>query len=234
MSLRNMQQRQHSILLLAAAAIVLLIWFPARASASPVTFSFTGVLEFQISGTPTADYPVNAPVSGFFTFESTTSPYSANAFTADYAALTDASLTIGTSTYTSFQNHFISATNNFGGGLFDQYVVSWDLSGEPALASGNAPFQFQLYVEDFGTPPDLLTSTALPATPPLFSLASFVPYLSLVTDGPAGTNDYRGELTSLTLQDSAAAPVPEPATLILLGGGLASVAVRLRKRRSDL
>jgi len=203
---------------------------PAETFASSITFSFTGVVEQEVTGGQMTDVPLGTAVSGFYTFESSTTGMG-NALTANYFALTDASLTVGSSTYTSVavEDGVITTINNLSG-IVDQYLTSWQFSGESALPSGNTPFEFQLYVEDFGNPPDLLTSTALPLTPPDFALATvFVPYFSFVTEGPDGKLDYRGELTSLTLQPTAS--VPDQASTLTLFSGLALAAAAVRGLR---
>ena len=48
--------------------------------------------------------------------------------------------------------------------------------------------------------------------------------------GTSGTGTYTINLTGTNFVDGAA-PVPEPATLLLLGSGLVGVAARIRKRQ---
>jgi hypothetical protein len=47
----------------------------------------------------------------------------------------------------------------------------------------------------------------------------------------ARTSDDTGSFTNFKLGQGAAEPIPEPATMILLGSGLAGVAAKVRKRR---
>lgn len=108
--------------------------------------------------------------------------------------------------------------NGAGVGVLDVFGVSVDVF--PAM------FELLLIADQVG---GNYSDDALPLVPPDLQLFDFYREWVLEFESDRTGGSLRGSVTSLALETTAPAPVPEPATVALLGSGL--VALLVRKRR---
>jgi hypothetical protein len=204
------------------AALLALTWAGLLLSSAParadlITFQFEGIVTSVVELT---GFNVGDPISGTYTFESTTS----DLFLADLTlggylgAVTDLSFVV--SGYTgSFGPGFnaINIGNPFGASG-DIYQVNSGFTG--ASVSGFDPEFFALDIRDStGT---ALSSDLLPTTPPNLALFD-TRVITLGFEDDEDSGFVIAQLTSLTR-------VPVPPGLLLLASGLAGL-VALRRMR---
>jgi len=179
------------------------------AQAIPVTFSFQGVVPGGGGGFLNPPILPNTPISGSYTFESTTSDLLPGDPSLGRYALSSLSINLlgGTYSMDSIGRRDIDV-RNFGVGLNDSYtVLSESLIGPPI--NGLSPLRFSLFIGGISA----FTDDSLPLTPPLLSnLIGFNSITMHFTNSTLTTN-FSGRLTDL-------AAVPEPNVLMLTGTGL--------------
>ena len=210
------------------------------AQAAPITFDFGGTVT-SVDPALAGSFAVSQSLTGSFTYESTSlpsSPGGGNYFT----ALTALSFTVGTYSASFLgplpppsQDLKISVINLPGLDIFNVSAVTTDgLTGPPAAGFAFSGFFFSLQ-DNTGT---VFSSTALPTS---LSLSSFdFPVFTLeFLDLDDNEFAVEGTVTSLTLVpptgggnggNGGAPPIPEPSTVVLLGSGLAGLAVWKRRR----
>lgn len=192
----------------------------APANAALITFNFTGEV---VSSAYTAA-PVGTPVSGFFTFESTTPDIGGGAF---INAVTTLGLDAG-------PLHFAptSAPGINGIGLADGFGVGQEGAYSEMTDFGEYPASFEFNIPlPAGTIAD---TSVLPTTPYFFDDA--IPGDPTQLEGPFGA--FGGGFSSknyylLFSVDSMSAAVPEPSTWVLSAMGLLGLGVVLRRRRGS-
>lgn len=192
------------------------------ASAATITFSYSGTIDTVGVYDPAfIDDPTGTLFTGQYTFESTAPDLIGSAEQGSYAG-TSLSLTLSNQTF-NFSPMAIGVSDLTGPPL-DQYLVSFfDM-----LTS------FSIRLED--AQGGAFSSDALPLSAP--GLAPFETrffFFQLADDNFNTLVDVNGTLTSLECisgcTPDVSAPVPEPATLLLVPSGLAALALATRRRR---
>ncbi len=223
-----MRRRLRSILLAAACCVIGV----GDASASPITWTSSGVISF-ISPAPGSAPPVPAfislglPWTLTFTFDPNApgTPLCANSSTFGYSgAITDTHLQLGGFIYSHtpadiFTNFFLPIGTCGEGGIVNFFwgSVGWIPGpGAPALPA----FLIAAYDDDQACDGSLPATPNLPAPPCVNNPSSFLSSM-LVQVGPAG-----GQFGSAFTPSV----VPEPATCVLVGTGLAGIAWRRRRQ----
>jgi len=185
----------------------------APATASPVTWLLQGSV--SVSNLPGA--PIGSPASMLLSFESSAADSEPDPGCGLYlGAILSASATFGSQTFNSGPNPTSGIEVSTGAGT--------------VIACGITPGNFSAYTyRTFGAAPPLVAffeggpilTDALILTPRLLANSGF---RLNVPGGPVGP--------SAIARIESAQVVPEPATLVLLGTGIASV-LRMRQRRRD-
>jgi hypothetical protein len=204
--------------LVACAGLAL---FASAASAAPITFQFTGVVDtVAIFDDTFIDDPANATFTGTYTFED-------NATDGDASSSSGAYLGSSVTLSVTNQNFSFAPVNigiiNFVG--LEQYLVNF----------ADAQTFLSIRLEDAAAA--AFSSDALPVLPP--ALAPFETRFMTFQLADAGFNtlvDFNGTITALECltgcdQQPPVTPVPEPATISLLAGGLGLMAARRRARK---
>ena len=209
----------------------LLAAYLTTASADPLTFAFTGQVEFVDPGLSSAA-AVGDTVSGSFTFD-TSVP---DALPADptlgfYLSPGGYSVAVG-SFSSAGSGPFIVTFNDFPTGplLRDQYSVTLGSQGQ--IVNGNAYERFVFDLMDVELAPAVpmtLTTDALPTAPLLFDALDLKSFFFAFLSPTRGEVHIQGSLTSLTQLST----VPEPATMALFGIALAGLRFSRRKRSAN-
>jgi len=202
----------------------------SQATASLITFDFTGSLGSQFPASPSFFPPFGQTISGFYTFESTTPGAPLGPGTVTYAntisafGFTSGSYTggfVGTPQPSPEQGppfNNISIVN----GSEDRYHVNVSLTGAGIAGLNPGLFEF-VFTDPSGT---AFSTTDLPLVPPNF--ASFTSHgLDMHFSDPTGGAGafVSFAVTSLTLRPAA---VSAPTPLLLLFSGIAGVVVLKR------
>lgn len=185
------------------------------AIAAPITFNFTGAVTSvgsQLSGGP---FSVNQPVTGSYTFESTTSN-TGSGFTGTYngaldGASTNLNVTVGTYVASLASGANIIEVKNPPNLSADSYQVAGSFSGSAVNLLDPKSFALDLVKPSSNQ----FNGVLLPSTPP--SVSSFATRTFRLVFGNGGTSR-----TVLMTLDTLTA-VPLPAAVILFGAGLVAL-----------
>jgi hypothetical protein len=212
------------------ATLLAAILNPASATAVPLTFIYEGLIDSIL--VPTAYESAFNPFLGKtirveYTFESTTPDSDPHTSYGEYLdAITGITMTLGAVVYSASFGH-IGISNDIG---VDQYgfVVFGVFDGMTGPSVGGLfPERFSLALQD-GTS-TFFSSDTLPTMQPDPSAFPFLGGMSFLFSDPADPI-YLGGTEFVQLSSNNLYVVPEPASASLLAAGLATLAIRVRRR----
>lgn len=212
------------------SAGIIIAGVPVTSYADTITFTFTGTAT-SVNPLVASTFTPGDTLSGSLSFDSALVDSNANPNVGAYAPLSSLMFTVG-----SYSPSFVAGSGLVrvvnGSPGSDQLSFTGDVTGP--LVNGFRPYQLQLALTD---PTGLaFSSDALPTAfaSGQFAVSSFTFTFSNRAD-PSDTTSPGTNFTGVqgTFSGSSGSPVPEPATLPLLAGGLAAVTPWIRgKRRS--
>jgi hypothetical protein len=223
--------------MLIGVAMLLTPGIAATGEASPITYYFGGQLDFVSScgfgcAPLTPYFAVGDAFAGSFTFESTTVDGNATASTGSYAPGPAFSIAINSYVFSNSTiggSGSVQVKNDIG---TDQFSANAETDSSPIAGFLSQVFALQL--QDSGS--TAFASDALPLNGlnlGAFDFSSFELVFQQNTP-PFNTGSIRGGLDYLSLTDpSAPAPVPEPASILLVGSGVLALARRRWRAHVD-